>query len=239
MRLFTKFAAMALVGVISFGAFKWVLAAPSLGAWDSAFENIPAPTDLVSQGPQRFQDLKGRVRDRLETEMEFGEISGVGTDTGRLHEGAARAFVEATAPTVIAVADAADTPIDTLDQGRIWVDTDNDTLWYYDSSWQNLTTAGTETIAIVAGSVTPEASTLIVVQAQTPTTDDLDTIVTTNLPIARTIIVQADSGDTITATAGTGVGTQQGAGRVILTPLIFVRRFSTPKRYVRLGADAP
>ncbi len=48
-----------------------------------------------------------------------------------------------------------------------------------------------------------------------------------------------NSGDTITATAGTGVGTQQGAGRVILTPLIFVRRFSTPKRYVRLGADAP
>ena len=49
----------------------------------------------------------------------------------------------------------------------------------------------------------------------------------------------ANSGDTITATSGTGVGTQQGAGRVILTPLIFVRRFSTPKRYVRLGADAP
>ena len=49
----------------------------------------------------------------------------------------------------------------------------------------------------------------------------------------------ANSGDTITATSGTGIGTQQGVGRVIQTPLIMVRRFSTPKRYVRLGADAP
>ena len=49
----------------------------------------------------------------------------------------------------------------------------------------------------------------------------------------------ANSGDTLSATAGTGIGTQIGLGRVIQTPLTLARRFSTPKRYIRLGADAP
>ena len=42
----------------------------------------------------------------------------------------------------------------------------------------------------------------------------------------------ATSGDTLTS-AGTGVGTQIGVGRVIQTGLTIVRRFSTPKRYIR------
>ncbi len=42
----------------------------------------------------------------------------------------------------------------------------------------------------------------------------------------------ATSGDTVTS-AVTGVGTMIGVGRVILTPLIMVRKFSSPKRYVR------
>ena len=40
------------------------------------------------------------------------------------------------------------------------------------------------------------------------------------------------SGDILTSD-GTGVGTQIGAGRVIQTGLTIVRRFSTPKRYIR------
>ena len=51
--------------------------------------------------------------------------------------------------------------------------------------------------------------------------------------------VYATAGDVITATAGTGVGTQVGVGRAVQSPLTLVRRFSTPKRYIRLGADAP
>lgn len=39
-------------------------------------------------------------------------------------------------------------------------------------------------------------------------------------------------GDTLTSVGG-GVGTQIGTGRVIDTPLILVRRFSTSKRYIR------
>lgn len=45
--------------------------------------------------------------------------------------------------------------------------------------------------------------------------------------------------DTVDAAEGTGDGTMIGIGRVIQTPLTMVRRFSTPKRYIRLGADAP
>ena len=45
----------------------------------------------------------------------------------------------------------------------------------------------------------------------------------------------ANAGDTVTCTAGTGIGTVQvgGIGRVIQTPRTLVRRFSTPKRYIR------
>lgn len=52
----------------------------------------------------------------------------------------------------------------------------------------------------------------------------------------------ATSGDTLTTTGGTGAGTMTGVGRVPYWSsggLTMVRRFSTPKRYIRLGADAP
>lgn len=43
----------------------------------------------------------------------------------------------------------------------------------------------------------------------------------------------ATLGDVVTCTTGTGVGTITQIGRVIQTPLTMVRRFSTPKRYIR------
>ena len=43
----------------------------------------------------------------------------------------------------------------------------------------------------------------------------------------------ATAGDTLTATAGTGIGTQGAAARRIQTMVTLVRRFSTPKRYIR------
>ncbi len=43
----------------------------------------------------------------------------------------------------------------------------------------------------------------------------------------------ANAGDTVTATAGTGVGTLTVAGRAIMNGFTLVRRFSTPKRYIR------
>ncbi len=51
----------------------------------------------------------------------------------------------------------------------------------------------------------------------------------------------ASSGATVVATSGTGQATMVGVGRVPswVAGVIMVRRFSTPKRYLRLGADAP
>ena len=43
----------------------------------------------------------------------------------------------------------------------------------------------------------------------------------------------ATSGDIVTCTTGTGVGTITTVGRAIMVPLILVRRFSTHKRYIR------
>ncbi len=45
--------------------------------------------------------------------------------------------------------------------------------------------------------------------------------------------------DTVDANSGTGDGTQIGIGRAVQSPLTLVRRFSTPKRYVRLAGAAP
>lgn len=62
----------------------------------------------------------------------------------------------------------------------------------------------------------------------------------------KVFVEMQDSGDayatanqTVVATSGTGEATMVGAGRAVQSPLTMVRRFSTPKRYIRLGADAP
>ncbi len=67
----------------------------------------------------------------------------------------------------------------------------------------------------------------------------------TNGGTGKIFVEMQDSGDTyatsvsVTTTGGTGAGDMVGVGRVVQTPLTLVRRFSTPKRYIRLGADAP
>lgn len=69
--------------------------------WTSAFESNPTATDPVSQADDHLRQIKAEVRDRVETEMDFGSGIGlVGTDTGRLLPGAARAFVQSGRPTV-------------------------------------------------------------------------------------------------------------------------------------------
>ena len=68
----------------------------------------------------------------------------------------------------------------------------------------------------------------------------------TNGETGKVFVEMRDASDTygtdgasLVVTSGTGRATQVGIGRTILTPLTLVRRFSTPKRYIRLGADAP
>ncbi len=105
-------------------------------AWDSTFENDPDNTDSVSLGDDHIRQVKQELRGRLETELDFGTAAG-GSDHGRLREGAARVFFQDATPTGIAVAD--DDASTALDQGRLWVDSNNDNLLQaYDSAFENV-----------------------------------------------------------------------------------------------------
>lgn len=68
--------------------------------WDATFETNPANSDSVAQADDHMRQIKGEVRERVETEMDFGALGNVTSDTGRLLAGAARAFRQNTAPTV-------------------------------------------------------------------------------------------------------------------------------------------
>ncbi len=67
----------------------------------------------------------------------------------------------------------------------------------------------------------------------------------TNGGTGKIFVEMQDSGDTyatsvsVTTTGGTGAGDMIGIGRVVQTPLTLIRRFSTPRRYVRLAGAAP
>lgn len=105
-------------------------------AWSASFETNPANGDNVSQADDHMRQIKEEVRNRVETEMDFGELGNVTTDTGRLLEGGARAFVQATAPTVdgsITASCLAEADWDGnrgCDEGRIFCDTDTDQCYF-------------------------------------------------------------------------------------------------------------
>ncbi len=105
-------------------------------AWNTTFESEPADTDPVAQGDNRIREDKLEVRNRAETELCFGTgftgsaTNCVAADDGRLREGAAKVFVQDAAPTTIAIDD--NTADNTLDEGRLWVDSnDNNRLWVF------------------------------------------------------------------------------------------------------------
>ncbi len=99
-------------------------------AWTAAFETNPANSDSVSQADDHMRQIKGEIRERLETEMDFGELGNVTTDTGRHLEGSARCFRQNTAPVIdgaITAACLAEADYDGnrgCDDGRCWIDAD-------------------------------------------------------------------------------------------------------------------
>lgn len=130
------YALVALIAVVAphftADAFPRLLATFSASpqAWTAAFETNPANGDSVSQADDHMRQIKGEVRERLETEIDFGEIGNITTDTGRLLEGAARAFRQTTAPTVngaITAGCLAEADYDGnrgCDDGRLFLDSD-------------------------------------------------------------------------------------------------------------------
>lgn len=110
----------------AFAAFN-----PSPQSWTAAYELDPTATDPVSQGDDHLRQAKTEVRDRLETEHQFG--SGLGlvvTDTGRHLFGSARAFVQNAPPpidgtiTANCLTEADRDGNRGCDGGRLWIDVD-------------------------------------------------------------------------------------------------------------------
>lgn len=114
-------------------------------AWDAALEADPADTDPVSAGAGEIRDTRSEVRQRAETDLCWGSFDTTGCpagDEGRLREGGARAFHDASAPTVLNAEDRAGS--DALDEGRLWADSDTPSatihrLQVYDGSgWEDV-----------------------------------------------------------------------------------------------------
>lgn len=128
--------------------FTWIFNLASFlmaSTWNSAFETTPANTQSLALGATRVRELKDDVRKRLAVEMCFGTgFTGSATncttaDDGRMREGSARAFFQATAPTVLPVDDFL--AINDLDDGRILVDSDTNDLYVYDATalaWERI-----------------------------------------------------------------------------------------------------
>lgn len=101
--------------------------------WNSGFETNPAGTQALSLGDDVITELKVEIRERAQVELDWSNLGGLG-DTGRLREGSARAFLQATTgPTLLGRTDqTGDNTLGTDDFGRLWVDTDDRLLYVYD-----------------------------------------------------------------------------------------------------------
>jgi hypothetical protein len=106
-------------------------------AWTTAFELIPAGSDLLSTVDTAIQGGKVAVRERMEREHNWG-VAGTQSKHGWHRAGSAMAFYQATAPTT--KMDPAASALDADDAGRIFIDSDDFISFVWDgSAWQGLT----------------------------------------------------------------------------------------------------
>jgi hypothetical protein len=137
----------------------------SLGlVWDSTFESSPQINDPISAGYARIQEMRPEIRDRLETEMDYGTINAAsGLDTGRLHAGAARAFITSGTAGVddcsINITSLVENDFagsNTLDVGRLCVDTDDFNIYFYNGfGWTLAGSAFTSGNIVMRDNTTP------------------------------------------------------------------------------------
>lgn len=112
-------------------------------SWDSAFEDTPGGDDSPDTLDDRITELKENLRVRLEKEMHWA-VSESSTVQGWMKEGSAKGYYESTAPTN---RPDGSTALDSDDAGRIWVDSDDDTVHVWNgSSWDEVpaVSGGTE-----------------------------------------------------------------------------------------------
>lgn len=98
--------------------------------WDEA---SPAITDPRREGATEISSLRKAVRLRLDKEHVATATAGVG---GEHKEGSAKVYYEASAPTL---RPDGTTSLSTDDAGRLWIDSDDGTLMYWDgNSWEDI-----------------------------------------------------------------------------------------------------
>lgn len=129
--------------------------------WDSVFESVPDPTEDISLGASRITTTKADLRERAETEHNFGTLIAGNTDDGRLNPGAARAFSGTATPTAIksfngtnhaSLPNASSPALGANDEGRLWIDENTSPgllRWYDGAQWRPTVVSG------VAGAATP------------------------------------------------------------------------------------
>lgn len=108
--------------------------------WTSGFEGTPAGSDSPAQGDERIRELKETVRAVVAKEHELDPTAGdVIADQGWHKAGSAKAYVQSTAPTT---RPDGTTSLDADDEGRLWIDSDDTKLGYWDgASWVNIDVA--------------------------------------------------------------------------------------------------
>ena len=115
----------------------WAAFTASPTPWSATFEANPVGTDSPALLDDIDRQVKVEVRSRVETEHDFGTqaVSGDTNDDGRHREGSARAFVQSTEPPVdgttaaICLPTADDDGDRHCDEGRIWMDSDDNALY--------------------------------------------------------------------------------------------------------------
>lgn len=98
--------------------------------WDATFQAAPLGSESIANGDNRIVAFKEAVQERITREHVWG-TSETQANHGLHREGSALAYVDASEPTN--QPDGA-TALTAIDEGRLWVDTDDESLWYYSGS---------------------------------------------------------------------------------------------------------
>lgn len=116
---------------------------------DSSFVVSPADSDPINEGAGEIRDTRQAFVERMAKEHTMYTNSGDGTVAadGWLRSGAAKVYVQASAPTT---RPDGSTALSATDNGRLWADSDNNLLYMYSHpNWVSLTSGGIQGGAMV------------------------------------------------------------------------------------------
>ena len=94
----------------------------------TSFEEKPQDTGFVSGGALKIRETRNEVRRRADVEHDWSTINVGDLDSGRHRKGSARAFFQAGSPATMPYPDT-NGASSVLDDGRLWVDSDDNSLW--------------------------------------------------------------------------------------------------------------